>query len=1033
MKIKYSSLIVLAFVALIGGIFTVKNTQKPSLFLTEANFGGITVSARGTNGEEKIALYVNGAPLQFWNLDTNFQEFTYIPDTEIVIDSLAIHFLNDRWEPQNGINYDVQVQHVTVNGTQYSSEHASTVSTGSWDQDNWCAPGSKQTQWLHCSGSFAYNIPVGTVVGSQEEVHALPGIGGFTAGQEIVGDAIEFAYSTQGDPELVRIYAGKSTRINAETGTTTSTTEYFDTGKQPIADLLVRSPITIEGLPQDGSIVYVTVATEKNGASLQTMHSFVSAQSGDLGIAVVENGFHGGGFVSNIAITSDGEMILAGGDVSGIHRSDNAGVLFSLKNKGVGSYKIASVAITPDNENIVYAGTGDKGNSGGLLFSEDGGDHWGDALAGDRALFAGNHPEKNDPVPDSHPRPNGNLLAIDTGSNAGARSDDVIIAGTYKDGVVFLSSGGDQYESTALSGGFIKGVSIHPSQPNIVYAAAYFRNTSDNGIYKIDYSQLTSPSATLVYATAEPEEVVLLENGNVYAAVGKDGIAGSVDNGATWSSLNTDLVFNENYVWQGITGYASGGRDILYIGVNNSQTGNNNYSNIWRSKDGGVSWTSLVDNNNNVIFDIYDGDTSDGGGDLWFFRSAFGNAILGKSNTVVSSIAVANGDNNNVADDEIYVSGRGGIWKSDNGGDEWYPVVRNYQASSNRDATVNPNNPKQVVLGNTDYTVIEGTNRLVSGDVNRDRPEGSESVGYDVEFDGVADQVIVASGERDHNTDGKVFVQNASDLGGGKEWTDLNIDSVTPAPHGRVRAVTHGYHDGTSRTDQVILAAVEGEGVYRYDGDSWKRSTGISIAGTKRSNFVWPDRENSGVVFLVDLNAGIYRSLDGGRSWRNIWVGMPLKNNDFYKTGYITADENDPSVIYVSIQGDNSSFIGTNFKVYRLENANDPSVTYGNPNNDPHVTDISKHSDGSTITRNGPIKLDSEGRLWLTRQQDSKGGHDAGLFLMENPSVDTVFTDVTTQQYAESVVEPTGMDVSSDGYIYIAQQGMGVVRIRIQE
>jgi|GEM_PF-4888909 len=165
-KRKYPLLIALALLAITGGLIsTSKIPWPPSLTLSEAGFNDIVIQARGTNGKEKIALYVNNQPVKFWNLTNTFKDYTYTPNGEITVSQLSIEFLNDTWEPENNINYDVQIPYITVNGTKYSSEHASTVSTGSWDQEDWCAPGNKKTQWLNCTGSFTYNIPVGTVVG----------------------------------------------------------------------------------------------------------------------------------------------------------------------------------------------------------------------------------------------------------------------------------------------------------------------------------------------------------------------------------------------------------------------------------------------------------------------------------------------------------------------------------------------------------------------------------------------------------------------------------------------------------------------------------------------------------------------------------------------------------------------------------------------------------------------------------------------------------------------------------------------------
>jgi len=47
-------------------------------------------------------------------------------------------------------------------------------------------------------------------------------------------------------------------------------------------------------------------------------------------------------------------------------------------------------------------------------------------------------------------------------------------------------------------------------------------------------------------------------------------------------------------------------------------------------------------------------------------------------------------------------------------------------------------------------------------------------------------------------------------------WTNTNLAAQTQSNNGRVHAVVTGYHDGTNATTQTILAAVEGDGMYRY-------------------------------------------------------------------------------------------------------------------------------------------------------------------------------------------------------------------------
>ena len=229
-------------------------------------------------------------------------------------------------------------------------------------------------------------------------------------------------------------------------------------------------------------------------------------------------------------------------------------------------------------------------------------------------------------------------------------------------------------------------------------------------------------------------------------------------------------------------------------------------------------------------------------------------------------------------------------------------------------------------------------------------------------------------------------------------------------------------------TSQTILAAVEGEGVFRLHNGTWTKSTGVEIGSTDRSNFIWPDSGNSGVVYLVDLSSGLHRSNDGGQTWANIWPSMSFRNNDFYNTGYIAADDNNPTTLYLSIQGDNSSPIGTSFKVYRFTGA-DTGIFC--PPGSSGITDITSHSGNSPIRRPGPLAFDPSGNLWLTEQQDSKNSVDAAPYVMENPSTDTFFTDLSTNEYRNATISPSGIDVSGDGYTYISQNGIGLVKISL--
>lgn len=748
-------------------------------------------------------------------------------------------------------------------------------------------------------------------------------------------------------------------------------------------------------------------------------------------ISIVTTNVSGGGFQSDVTITDDGSIAYSAADVSGIFKSTDGGLTFHHQSEGLESTKIATLAITPDNSEIIYAGTGDKGVTGGLFRSVDGGDSWTITGAGKNSLFAGNHTVSDDPLPSGHPRSNGDLIIVVPGADPNDHVDDIVIAGSYKDGVRIFTQGGEEEVSSTNTSGFVRSIAYSAARPYIAYAAIQFHDVNLNGIYRIDFSTLDTPTSTLEYHAIRPEGLTALDNGHVYAAIGNEGVV-KFDNNV-WRLQNDGLSVNDaNRQWTAVTGYASEDGDVIYAGTNNQGgvANGSNYSNIWRSSNGGETWSAVVDANTNVS------DTILGQSSLWWYRiDAFQQAGLGRTNSIVSSIDVSQGNlQNDYSDDIVFVSGRGGLWKSDNGGSSWSPAVHNLQVTSNFGVAINPNAPNQVALANTDYVTLRSKTGFSGEDIYRDRPQGSESRAYDAIFDHLADSLIIGVGDRDTNDPGggEVFIKPADDLGipSGSGWTNTNLASETPTNNGRVRAVTYGYHDGESATSQTILAAVEGEGVFRYHEGVWTQSAGVDIGATHRSNFAWPDRENAGNVYLLDLSTGLSRSNDGGKTWTNIWPSMNFRNNDFYNTGYIAIHDDNPSTVFVSVQGDRTSPIGTGFRVFRLENADENHFDQLDGNG---VTSIGFHSENVPIRRPGPIAFGPAGRLWLAEQQDSRNSVDAGFFVLSQPELENTFSEITTNDYRNAAVSPSEIAISENGEVYISQNGGGLVKLLIEE
>ena len=141
----------------------------------------VVVRARGTKGTERMELRIGGAAVGSWTVGTAFSDYTYAAPGAVSASDVSVAFVND-----DGVSggRDLRVDRVTVGGTAYESESASTYSTGTWTSGKGCAAGYKRSEWLHCAGAFSYAqagasaaspVPQAAAVGALPTEYALSG------------------------------------------------------------------------------------------------------------------------------------------------------------------------------------------------------------------------------------------------------------------------------------------------------------------------------------------------------------------------------------------------------------------------------------------------------------------------------------------------------------------------------------------------------------------------------------------------------------------------------------------------------------------------------------------------------------------------------------------------------------------------------------------------------------------------------------------------------------------------------------------
>ncbi|MGB7325301.1 MAG: DUF4347 domain-containing protein [Rubripirellula sp.] len=116
----------------------------------------IEVSLRGQYGGESAQLLVDGSVLQtFSGLSTNTQVFSVQADGTVTADRVRVAFINDQYTP-GGIDLNLEVDFIRIDGQTFQTEAATTYSTGTWLQEDGIQPGFRQSEVLHTNGYFQY-------------------------------------------------------------------------------------------------------------------------------------------------------------------------------------------------------------------------------------------------------------------------------------------------------------------------------------------------------------------------------------------------------------------------------------------------------------------------------------------------------------------------------------------------------------------------------------------------------------------------------------------------------------------------------------------------------------------------------------------------------------------------------------------------------------------------------------------------------------------------------------------------------------
>ncbi len=515
-----------------------------------------------------------------------------------------------------------------------------------------------------------------------------------------------------------------------------------------------------------------------------------------------------------------------------------------------------------------------------------------------------------------------------------------------------LDNGDNWFQGNCSYCGLIS-VSIDPDDPNIAYGGTY-----GFGSYKtVDGGQTwqgmnfggydTSTVYDIAVGRRQGVKTIFLAGWN-YSG---DGVWRSVDNGKTFQKMALNL-----YSGRAIA-VDPQNPEVVYVG---------GYGKVWKTQDGGDTWTDsglqlwqygqiesmAVDPNNANI--VYVGIAQSNGGvvrsidsgSTWQTTSLFGEDYY------LTNLAV-----NSLNSKVFAISSGGGLYKSDNYGQDWtllksgsfrgLNIGNQGEIFMGESSSLDPNNVlKSVDNGQTWQQASKGLTGVSVKSVVP-HPQNSD-VAYAGNYKSVdkgnswslissltsSDKVLGI----DPSAPDTVFASGdgfKKSIDGGLNWTlkasglgnlsanqfvidKNNSQRLFAASIGIVRSDDGGesWQSKSNGIDQLTVKSIAIDSVNSANvyagakdkiykstdaGDNW--STALTITGQPSSyniNALAVDPKNSGTVYAGGVYRKIFKTIDGGTTWNEL-------TTPFYYVSSLIVDASNSNIIYAGHQNDSNS------------------------------------------------------------------------------------------------------------------------------
>ena len=420
----------------------------------------------------------------------------------------------------------------------------------------------------------------------------------------------------------------------------------------------------------------------------------------------------------------------------------------------------------------------------------------------------------------------------------------------------------------------IKGLAIHPNNPDIIYARIgiyTFSDCSDVDNDDPDYEESVSKYCPGVYkSTHGGENWKLLEEatgdpseGGVYINEYNDSEIYSVFSRETFVSKDAGLSSDEFLNTKEHPIIPDVGVEIITFGESESEVFMAGLQGVYRTYDNGQTWietnTGFVGSEVVDIVTALDGTMYATTYNLGIFKSIDGGKNWGFASFGIKSWYGMQLATHPEDADTVFTTTSGGVYKSTNAGESWR-VIGGSDLCDDEEAGGNCHYHGIIIEKESPFKVLVGSG-------------GDQYSKKDVGLTGSED-----NGESWRKSDDG-FVR---DVHVSKLIIDPNNNNV-------FYATTQG---ATEYTDKVG----DGAGVFKSNdrGNSWTQiNNGLDSLET---NILTVDPTDSETLYLGTDDDGVYKSTDGGESWKKLTVSSLSKS---FGVGDIIVDPQNSNNIYI--------------------------------------------------------------------------------------------------------------------------------------